>query len=272
LTRRHAAGLAPRPRRGRAHNAGAARSRWACLVVITTHDTTTMPGTSGRTITLGNLGDRPRGCPRATVPDGRVRLDLDAEGARQELRRDPHLDLDRRGEPTRSGPVRSAATPHATAQATPAARPGPLHPTRQATAATAQKTPQEPAPARRASGPPDAWRPPWAPPWPLPRAIRTRVRSLILGGDASDGGCRPGPPALITPASGRPLVNGREGPRCVLRGSRRRGRAASTREGGRRGRRRRGPDIGRGMPNRPSGRAGPYLDSQDIGRGPRGRD
>ena len=32
-------------------------------------------------------------------------------------------------EPTRSGPVRAAATPHPTAKATPAARPGPLHPT-----------------------------------------------------------------------------------------------------------------------------------------------
>ena len=32
--------------------------------------------------------------------------------------------------PTRSGPARSAATPHLTARATPAARPGPLHPTR----------------------------------------------------------------------------------------------------------------------------------------------
>ena len=39
--------------------------------------------------------------------------------------------------PTRSGPVRSAATPHPTARATPAARPGPLHPTRHATAASA---------------------------------------------------------------------------------------------------------------------------------------
>ena len=39
--------------------------------------------------------------------------------------------------PTRSGPVRSAATPRPTARATPAARPGPLHPTRHATAARA---------------------------------------------------------------------------------------------------------------------------------------
>ena len=45
---------------------------------------------------------------------------------------------DRRAlDPTRSGPVRSAATPRPTATATPAARPGPLHPTRHATAARA---------------------------------------------------------------------------------------------------------------------------------------
>ena len=43
---------------------------------------------------------------------------------------------DRRAlDPTRSGPVRSATTPHPTARATPAARPGPLHPTRRTTAA-----------------------------------------------------------------------------------------------------------------------------------------
>ncbi|MBV8128814.1 MAG: hypothetical protein JO114_14295 [Planctomycetaceae bacterium] len=45
--------------------------------------------------------------------------------------------LPRALKPTRSGPVRAAATPRPTARATPAARPGPLHPTRQATAARA---------------------------------------------------------------------------------------------------------------------------------------
>ncbi|MBV8267551.1 MAG: hypothetical protein JO252_14595 [Planctomycetaceae bacterium] len=44
----------------------------------------------------------------------------------------------RRGiSPTRSGPARAATTPYLTARATPAARPGPLHPTRRATAAGA---------------------------------------------------------------------------------------------------------------------------------------
>ncbi|MBV8556620.1 MAG: hypothetical protein JO116_13745, partial [Planctomycetaceae bacterium] len=47
----------------------------------------------------------------------------------------PHPPRDRRPDrralgPTRSGPARSATTPHPTARATPAARPGPLHPTR----------------------------------------------------------------------------------------------------------------------------------------------
>jgi hypothetical protein len=42
--------------------------------------------------------------------------------------------------PTRSGPVRPAATPRPTVRATPAARPAPLHPTQQATAAKVPKT------------------------------------------------------------------------------------------------------------------------------------
>ena len=44
-------------------------------------------------------------------------------------------------------PIRAAATPHATTKATPAGLPGPLHPTRHATAARAPKTHQEPVPA-----------------------------------------------------------------------------------------------------------------------------
>ena len=160
---------------------------------------------------------------------------------------------------TPPGPARSGRRPRPARRRGPPPPPAPGRSTPPATRRPPrpQGGPGSPPRPRRASGTPDAWRPPWAPPRPLPRAIRTRVRSLILGGDSSDGGCRPGPPALITPASGRLLVNGREGPRYVLRGSRRRGRAASTREGGRRGRRRRGPDIGRGMPSQPSGRAGP---------------
>ena len=55
--------------------------------------------------------------------------DLPPAGVRGNPRRCP------RPHPTRSGPARAAATPGPTAGATPAARPGPLHPTRRATAA-----------------------------------------------------------------------------------------------------------------------------------------
>ena len=65
---------------------------------------------------------------------------------------------DRRAlDPTRSGPARAAATPHLTARTTtPAARPGPLHPTRHATVAgdSSAMPPGVPAtPTTRGRGP-----------------------------------------------------------------------------------------------------------------------
>ncbi|MBV8077979.1 MAG: hypothetical protein JO284_16350, partial [Planctomycetaceae bacterium] len=59
-------------------------------------------------------------------------------GPRPRAQADRAAAADRRAlDPTRSGPARAATTPGPTPRAIPAARPGPLHPTRHATAAKA---------------------------------------------------------------------------------------------------------------------------------------
>jgi hypothetical protein len=96
------------------------------------------------------LGAAPRG--GADSPDG---ASVCGAGPRP----DPPAEALRRGvptaalAPTRSGPVRAAATPHTTAKATPAARPAPLHPTRHATAAKDPRRPKEDAEAAPACAP-----------------------------------------------------------------------------------------------------------------------
>jgi hypothetical protein len=76
-----------------------------------------MPLTRANVAALRRHASRPPAAPQSWAP---------VPEPRPPAPRPPTAALD----PTRSGPVRSAATPGPTARATPAARPGPLHPTR----------------------------------------------------------------------------------------------------------------------------------------------